>query len=199
MAKTGSKPIDELIRLAIIGDGTAFTALWDNHADALRGFVRTKIMKVDDTLVDEICCYSFEKAFRHISDYDPSKSRFFTWLCNIAWNTALDIIEREKKARPRSRIISLDEDGLEFCSMDSIADDVPNPLDSIIKDENNEMTGKYINALPELYRDIARMRLIDGLQYKDISEKTGLELNTVRTRIKRAKAQIDRMKKEEEN
>lgn len=198
MAKIGSKPIDELIRLAIIGDGTAFTALWDNHVDALKGFVRTKIMKVDDTLVDEICCYSFEKAFRHISDYDPAKSRFFTWLCNIAWNTALDIIDREKRARPRSRVISLDEGGIEPCSMENIADDVDNPLDSIIKDENNEMTGKYIDALPELYRDIARMRLIDGLQYNDISEKTGLELNTVRTRIKRAKAQIDRMKNDED-
>ena len=82
--------------------------------------------------------------------------------------------------------------------MENIADDVDNPLDSIIKDENNEITGKYIDALPELYRDIARMRLIDGLQYKDISEKTGLELNTVRTRIKRAKAQIDRMKNDED-
>ena len=42
----------------------------------------------------------------------------------------------------------------------------------------------------------ARKRLIDGLQYKEIAEETGLELNTVRTRIRRAKAMIEKMKSE---
>ena len=41
------------------------------------------------------------------------------------------------------------------------------------------------------------MRLVDGLQYGEIAEETGIPLNTVRTRIRRAKAQIDKMKSEE--
>ena len=46
-------------------------------------------------------------------------------------------------------------------------------------------------------RSIARMRLIDGLQYKEIAEELGMELNTVRTRIRRAKAIIESMKAED--
>ena len=41
------------------------------------------------------------------------------------------------------------------------------------------------------------MRLVDGLQYNEIAEETGIPLNTVRTRIRRAKEQIDKMKSEE--
>ena len=57
-------------------------------------------------------------------------------------------------------------------------------------------TEKYIEGLPELYRKIAKMRLVDGLQYSEIAEETGLPLNTVRTRIRRAKTQIDKIKSE---
>ena len=52
----------------------------------------------------------------------------------------------------------------------------------------------YIDGLPELYREIARKRLVDGLQYKEIAEELDMELNTVRTRIRRAKAMIEEMK-----
>jgi DNA-directed RNA polymerase specialized sigma24 family protein len=38
------------------------------------------------------------------------------------------------------------------------------------------------------------MRLLDGLQYKEIAEELGMELNTVRTRIRRAKAMIEALK-----
>ena len=59
-------------------------------------------------------------------------------------------------------------------------------------------TTRYIDALPELYREIARKRLIDGMQYKEIAEELGMELNTVRTRIRRAKDLIERMKDEQD-
>ena len=42
------------------------------------------------------------------------------------------------------------------------------------------------------------MRLLDGLQYKEIAEELGMELNTVRTRIRRAKGMIEALKAEDE-
>ena len=42
------------------------------------------------------------------------------------------------------------------------------------------------------------MRLMDGLQYKEIAEELGMELNTIRTRIRRAKSMIEAMKSGEE-
>ncbi len=194
MAIPGSKPINELVRLAIIGDGTAFTRLWDTHIDQLRSYIRGWLRNLDDFYVDDICSRSFEKAFRQIGTYDPSKSQFYTWLRTIARNTALDMLEQE--TRDRQRCVSLDVNDGQAAAVENIGDEVDTPLDNIIKTEDRARTEKYIEGLPDLYREVARKRLLDGLQYKEISEELDMELNTVRTRIRRAKALIDKMKEE---
>lgn len=194
MERTGSRPIDELVRLAVIGDGTAFTALWDTYIDSLKVYIQTKMKGLDEMQVEEICCWSFEKAFRHIKDYDSSRSQFFTWLCSIAWNTGLDLMEREQRAHPRGQTIWIDDASSAASMFDNIPDQVDTPLESIINDETQEETLKYISALPVLYRDIAKRRLIDGLQYKEIAKEMDMELNTVRTRIRRAKAMIEELR-----
>lgn len=195
MEKPGLKPIDELIRRAIIGDGAAFTELWDTHISGLRSYLVRTMKQLDDFYVDDICSRSFEKAFRQIRSYDPAKSQFSTWLRVIAHNTALDTIEQEN--RVQRSYVYLDDDDSQASAIENLGDQQATPLESIIENEDAIETRRYIEGLPELYREIAGKRLVDGLQYKEISEETGLELNTVRTRIRRAKALIEKMKQED--
>ena len=195
MAKLGSKPIDELVRRAIIGDGAAFTELWDTHISGLRSYLRSSMKQLDDFYIDDICSRSFEKAFRQISSYDPAKSQFATWLRVIAHNTALDTIEQE--SRIQRGYVYLDDDERETSAIENLGDEQATPLESIIENEDAAETQGYIDGLPELYREIARKRLVDGLQYKEIAEEMNVELNTVRTRIRRAKALIEKMKQED--
>ncbi len=192
MEKPGSRPTSELVRLAIIGDGAAFTELWDTHIEALEAYIRSSMKGLDDFYVDDICSRSFEKAFRQIRSYDPSKSQFSTWLRTIAHNTALDILEQEQRAR-RSYVY-LDDSSRSPGMAEAMGDGQDTPLEQIIRDEDQALTEKYITALPDLYREIARRRLVDGLQYKEIAEEMDMELNTVRTRIRRAKAIIEQLK-----
>ena len=196
MAKAGSRPIDELVRLAMIGDGAAFTALWDTHIDALRAYLKSTMKNLDDFYIDDICSRSFEKAFRQIKSYDPSRSQFSTWLKTIAHNTALDIIEAERRAGRET--VSLD-DNLQTASVAEMTEVETDALDSIIRDEDELRTRAYVDGLPDLYREVARKRLIDGLQYKEIADELGMELNTVRTRIRRAKDLIEKMKRDEQD
>ena len=197
--ETGLKPIDEQVRRAIDGDGTAFTALWDTYIAQLRLYIKGWLKNLDDLHVDDICSRSFEKAFRQIGSYDPSKSRFFTWLKSIAHNTALDLLEQEGRVHPHNQTVYLDDEVYSGSVSDTLPDEVDSPLDSIIRTENAEATERYIDALPDLYREIARKRLVEGMQYKEIAEALGLELNTVRTRIRRARQIIDRLSKEGED
>lgn len=197
MAKTGLTPTDELVRRAIIGDGTAFTELWDTNIDSLKAYLAGTIKQLDDFYIDDVCSRSFEKAFRQIRSYDPSKSMFSTWLRAIARNTALDTIEAE--TRTQRKWVSIDDNPTAGAAVETIGDAEATPLDSIIKDEDAESLQSCIEALPDLYREIARRRLVDGLQYKEIAEELGMGLNTVRTRIRRAKAMIDEMKSSEDN
>lgn len=197
MEQTGSNPINDLVREAIAGNGTAFTALWDIHIDSLRSFIKGWLKNLDDLYVDDICSRSFEKAFRQISAYDPDKSQFITWLRTIARNTALDLLQHE--SRVHSQVISIDDDSRQVFAADAIPDQVDTPLESIIRTEDMEETRSQIEKLPSLYREVARKRLMEGKQYKEIAEDMDMELNTVRTRIRRAKAIMDKMRKDEEN
>lgn len=193
MVKTGLTPTDELVRRAIIGDGTAFTELWDTNVDALRAYLSSSLKQLDDFYLDDICSRSFEKAFRQIGSYDPSISKFFTWLKVIARNTALDILESES----RSRMVSI-EDCDDKSVVDNIGDDMVSALETIIEDEGKDKLLSYIDGMPELYREVAKRRLVEGASYKEISEELDLPLNTVRTRIRRAKQLIDKMMSNEE-
>lgn len=197
MEKPGLTRIDELIRRAIIGDGTAFTQLWDTNVVSLRRYISSTIHGLDEFFVDDICSRSFEKAFRQIGSFDPSKSQFATWLKVIAKNTALDVLDSEGRAK--SKFVSFDDGGASMLpEIDNIDDGSVTALDHIIKDEDEEKLLACVEALPELYREVARKRLIEAMQYKEIAEELGLELNTVRTRIRRAKALIDNMKSVED-
>ena len=75
MAQTGSRPIDELVRRAIIGDGTAFTELWDSNIGALRAYLGKNMKQLDHFYIEDVCSKTFEKAFRQIGSYDPSLGR----------------------------------------------------------------------------------------------------------------------------
>ena len=196
MEKIGSNRINDLVKMAIAGDGNAFTALWDEYITSLRALIKSWQKNLDDLYVDDICSRSFEKAFRQISTYDPKKSQFFTWLRTIARNTTFDLLSEER--RRRDLMVSMDDDGGSTSSVETIPDGVESPLDSIIRGEDQVETEKYIARLSPLYQDVARKRLIEGMPYKEIAIATGLELNTVRTRIRRAKAFIENMRSDEE-
>jgi len=196
MATTGLKPIDELVILARNGNGLAFTALWDRHIDQLRSYIKTRFKNIDDYDVDDICSRSFEKAFRQIHNFDDSKSQFLTWLCTIAKNTALDSLEKEKRVHPKNQIVYLDDE-TQSSGLEGIPDQSEDALNNLIKTESEEERIKYIDRLPELYREVARKRLIDGMKYDEIAENMDLELNTVKTRIRRAKQIIDAMRADE--
>lgn len=196
MEQIGSNHINELIRQAVDGNGTAFTALWDMYIDSLRQFIRKWLPNLDDLFVDDICSRSFEKAFRQICSYDPDKSQFITWLRTIARNTAIDLLEQED--RLRNVVVSFDDETKQASVAAGLPDQDASPLESIIRNENREETQNYIERLPLLYREVARKRMIEGLQYKEIAQELDMQLNTVRTRIRRAKVLIDNMREEEE-
>ena len=98
---------------------------------------------------------------------------------------------------PKNQIVYLDDEN-KPSGVEVIPDQAEDALNSLIKIENEEERAKYIDRLPDLYREVARKRLIDGLKYNEIAEALGMELNTVKTRIRRSKQMIDELRKKEE-
>ena len=81
--------------------------------------------------------------------------------------------------------------------LEDIPEQAQNALDSMIHSEDDAEQANYIERLPALYREVARKRLVYDMQYKEIAEEMDLELNTVKTRLRRAKALMEEMRRQD--
>ena len=196
MAKTGSKLTsvndDVLVRMALDGNQTAFSALHAKYEMAVCSIIG-KIVS-DPIEVEDICIESFERAFQKLCTFDQGK-KFSTWLFTIAKNKALD---HKTLATNKSKVIDNSSIDMTNDKADNVADGQLSPEEYIISAQDHETFLNCISGLPELYREVAQMCYVDNLGYKEIAEKTNLPLNTVKTRINRARAQIIRKMLEEE-
>lgn len=66
------------------------------------------------------------------------------------------------------------------------------PEEHMIDDQSYDLFIRAIASLPDRYRHVAELRLLHDLSYQNIADETGLPLNTVRTRIRRAKQLIEK-------
>ncbi len=168
----------EIIQRAIAGDQMAYRMLYQVHEPAVRGRVSGYFTWKAD--VDDVVSESFQKAFSALSAFDISRE-FRPWLLTIATRTALDhlsSIQREDHKKEGSVTAELTD---------------TTPEEEIINDEVHQRLMQYIEELPSLYKDVMIKYMIEELDYEEIAKELDLELNTVRTRIRRGKQHLAKM------
>lgn len=191
MERTGSKLTDlsdkELVDLALQQNQAAFIVLYTRYNAGVKNHISKYIAQAEDK--EDVALESFQKAFSQISSYNP-EFKFSTWLYRIARNTALDHIskrDREKNNLPTTSISDT------LAEINDMAAAMHNPEDDIIKQQEYDKWMANIEKLKDDYRVVARMNLIDHFGYKEIAEQLDLPINTVKTKIRRAKAQLLKM------
>ena len=195
MGKTGLKltDIDDngLVRLALEGSRSeseaAFFAIYARYHKAVSGPIAKYVKETEE--IEDICMESFEKAFGKLSTFNQ-ENKLSTWLFRIARNTAFDHQGKSKSMGRKVEKTSIDNSQDEAIE---VADDRLSPEDDIISNQDHENFLYCIDKLPEHYMTIARMCFVDNLGYKEIAEKADIPINTVKTRISRAKSLIIRM------
>ena len=185
MAETGSKLTRlsdiELIDMALKQNSqAAFFALHSRYKNGLRNHVSKYVQDPQD--IEDICIVSFQKAFKELASYKP-QNKFSTWLYTIARNTAFDHQNKEIVRGKLDRTDFMNENNEQI----DIADDTINPEENIINGQDHDLLMNSIDSLPEHYKIVARMCYVDNLGYKEIAEKADIPINTVKTRISRAK------------
>ena len=191
MEKTGLKltdlPDTDLIRLALEQNQAAYIVLYTRYNAGVRAHISKYVSQTEDA--EDISLESFQKAFSQIATYNP-EYRFSTWLFRIARNTALDHLGKKDREKNNMPTTSINEKSSE---VDDIPATMHNPEEDIIKQQEYAKWIANIDKLKDDYRGIAKMHLIDNLGYKEISEELGLPINTVKTRIRRAKEKLLKM------
>lgn len=174
---------NDLALKAMSGDTQAFSSLAARYTGQLRLYIQSICPNPTDA--EDICQESLRKAYQRIGSFNP-EYLFRTWLFSIARNTSIDHIRR-RSTFSTVKLGEADEPVVEGHETES------SPEDHMIDDQSYDLFIRSIAALPDRYRRIAELRLLHDLSYQDIADETGLPLNTVRTRIRRAKHLIEQM------
>jgi len=133
---------------------------------------------------------TFIKVYKNKDSY-KSIAKFSTWIYTIAGNLAKTELQRRK----RRKIFSINSYGEEEETYD-IPDESYRPdiiTDSGIKDA---IIQKALLKVSDAYREMVILRDIQELSYEEISEITGVNVGTVKSRINRGRAQLQKLLKD---
>jgi RNA polymerase sigma factor (sigma-70 family) len=170
----------ELIDACKEGDRKAQFQIYKLYYKAM---YNTSLRIVNSTAeAEDIMQESFLDAFRRLDSYTGEGS-FGSWLKRIVINNSLDSIRRNKES------VSIEEEKLDFPE---------------IIEENKEEELQYkvaevkeaISKLPEDYRVVLSLFLLEGYDHEEISEILHISNNTSRTRFVRAKQKVLQIMKE---
>lgn len=131
----------------------------------------------------------FLKVFRSIGEFHGG-STLKTWIFRITVNTASN--QNRWWRRHKKHEFSLEEQEEEFEagdreSMFVPADQGPNPYESLLSREKQEIVHEAMERLPAYARTILVLREMEGLSYDEIGEILHLATGTVKSRIARAR------------
>lgn len=191
MERTGLKLTEltdkELVDLALEQNQAAFIVLYTRYIAGVKSHISRYISLTEDK--EDVALESFQKAFSQIASYNP-EYKFSTWLYTIARNTALDHISRKDREKSNMPTTSISET---ISELNDIPAAMHNPEEDIINQQEYDKWLANIEKLKDDYRTVAKMNLIDHFGYKEIAEELDLPINTVKTKIRRAKATLLKM------
>lgn len=191
METTGSKLTNlsdiDLVRLAAEQNQVAYIVLYTRYHVGVKSHISRYVIQKED--IEDICLESFQKAFSQIGSYNP-EYKFSTWLCRIARNTAFDHLSRHDREKNNMPTTSLNDDITELKELPAT---MHNPEEDIINQQEYDKWLTNIEKLKEDYKVVAKMNLIDNFGYKEIADALDMPINTVKTKIRRAKAQLLKM------
>ena len=129
----------------------------------------------DRDAAEDVAQEAFIKAYMDLKRFDPNKARFSTWLYRIATNLAIDHLRRQKHR------VTVEE-------IEMIAETT---MPAFLEEEQKrEVRQAVLGLVPPEYRKVIEAYYWDGKSYQQIADDMHLQLNTVRTWLRRAKLQL---------
>jgi len=140
--------------------------------------------RLDPAKAEDVTTDSFLIAFEKIDKYEKEKSQFSTWLFTIAKNLMLQEIKTDQKTL--SMDVEVDEEGITM--KDFLQEEESEQHIQDLIQMKAEIMLKRISELKEPYKQVIEMREIQKMAYKDIADKLGKNLSTIKSQIRNGRA-----------
>lgn len=181
----GPQTTDEQLMLAFrSGDARAFHTLVQRHRQAVYNFILRYVghrQRAEDVLQE-----TWLKVVRSSTEYEP-KARFTTWVFTIARNLCVDSARKEsyRQADSLDAPVGADDEGRELSQL--VADEgAAGPDRAAYNVRLRPLLTTALAALPMEQREVFLLREYSGIGFKEIAEVTGVNENTVKSRMRYA-------------
>lgn len=168
----------QLVSNYIRGDESALEVLVTRHKQRIYSFIYSKVF--DRDISEDIFQDTFIKVIKTLKrgKYNE-EGKFLPWVMRIAHNLVIDHF------RKNSRMPKFDNSG-DFNIFSVISDNSLNVEKSIIKGQVEADVRRLIDELPEDQKEVLIMRMYKDMSFKEISERTGVSINTALGRMRYA-------------
>lgn len=167
-----------LVKKYVEGNETALATLIKRHESKIYGFIYSKI--ADRDISNDIFQDTFIKVIKTLKGNSYNEEgKFLPWVMRISHNLIVDHFRKTKK-------MPMYRETEEFSIFSIMSDDSLTIEGKMIVDQVEVDLKKLVEELPEDQKEVLVMRMYQDMSFKEISEITGVSINTALGRMRYA-------------
>jgi RNA polymerase sigma-70 factor (ECF subfamily) len=167
-----------LVQNYIAGNENSLSILIKRHESRIYGFIYSKVSDRDTS--NDIFQDTFIKVIKTLkSNSYNEEGKFLPWVMRIAHNLVIDYFRKNKK-------MPLFRETEEFSIFSIMSDDSPTIENKLIAEQVELDVRKLLEELPVDQKEVLIMRMYQDMSFKEISEITGVSINTSLGRMRYA-------------
>lgn len=167
-----------LVKDYIAGDENALAILIKRHESKIYGFIYSKVS--DREVSNDIFQDTFIKVIKTLKTNSYNEEgKFLPWIMRIAHNLIIDFFRKSKK-------MPLFRETEEFSIFSIMSDNSLTIENQIIADQVEVDIRRLVEELPLDQKEVLMMRMYQDMSFKEISETTGVSINTALGRMRYA-------------
>ncbi|WP_299161849.1 sigma-70 family RNA polymerase sigma factor [uncultured Tenacibaculum sp.] len=167
-----------LVKDYINGKELAIELLIKRHQQRLYSFIYSKIQDRDTT--EDIFQDTFIKVIRTLKKGSYNEEgKFLPWVMRISHNLIIDYFRKSNRMPTFNNT-----DDFDIFSV--LSDGALNAENKIIKDQILSDVKELVEELPEEQKEVLKMRIYNDMSFNEISENTGVSINTALGRMRYA-------------
>lgn len=167
-----------LVHEYIHGNEQALSTLINRHQQRIYSFIYSKVYNKD--VSEDVFQDTFIKVINTLKKGKYNEEgKFLPWVMRIAHNLVIDHFRKNKR-------MPMFENNGDFNIFSVLSDGDLNIEKQIIKDQIECDVQELIKELPEDQLEVLTMRIYKDMSFKEISESTGVSINTALGRMRYA-------------
>lgn len=173
-------PDEELVDRIRGGDTALYGILMRRYNQRIYRIVLAIVR--NDSEAEDAMQEAYVRAYEHLDQF-AGEAKFSTWLTKIAIHEAMGRMRRLARNGGRRPVSNTSED-----AMDAVTTDDRDPETQAYDRELRLVLERAINALPDHYRSVFVLRVVEGLDVNETAAALEIGVENVKIRLHRGRA-----------